>query len=161
MRRILPAFLACILFAAAANTAFGLSRADFDRVVDFSITLKDLAAAAEGRESLPSGKIVIINGTISDVNVISKDEASFRVRIELITGEWIGTEDVKSYTCYVDFAGPEFFKTFPARPPRSVEPGIISINSRVIIVGRPIEVTKTPMGEKHVLVEGMFVRAVE
>ncbi|MGA2611901.1 MAG: hypothetical protein ABSG38_00425 [Spirochaetia bacterium] len=161
MRRILPAVLAGVLCAAAAHTAFGLSRADFERVVDFSITLKDLAAAADGRETLPAGKLVVINGTVSDVNVINKDEASFRVRIELITGEWIGTEDVKSYSCYVDFTGSEYFRIFPARPPRTPEPGTISINSRVIIVGRPLEVTKTPMGDKRILVEGMFVRAVE
>ncbi|HTP58464.1 MAG TPA: hypothetical protein VMM82_06060, partial [Spirochaetia bacterium] len=98
MRRILPTVITAILLvvAAAAPSAFSLTRADFDRVVDFSITLKDLAAVADGQASLPAGRIVILNGTVSDVNVISKDEGSFRVRIELITGEWIGTEDVKS-----------------------------------------------------------------
>jgi len=141
--------------------AFGLSRTDFDRVVDFSITLKDLAAVAEGRETLPSGRLVILNGTVSDVNVISKDEASFRVRIELIAGEWVGTEDVKSYACYVEFAGPEYFKIFPALPPRTAVAGTVVIDSRVIVIGRPVEVTKTPLGEKRVLVEGMFVRPVE
>jgi hypothetical protein len=156
MRRILPLF-----FFAAATAVFGLSRADFERVVDFSVTLKDLAAVADGRESLPSARIVILNGTVSDVDVISKEEGSFRVRIELITGEWIGTEEVKSYTCYVDFNGPEYFRTFPARPPKVLAPGTVAINSRVIVIGRPIEVTKTPMGEKRVLVEGMFVRTVE
>jgi hypothetical protein len=35
------------------------------------------------------------------------------------------------------------------------------IDSRVIVIGRPVEVTKTPLGEKRVLVEGMFVRPVE
>ncbi|MGO9413372.1 MAG: hypothetical protein ACLQCB_21815 [Spirochaetia bacterium] len=161
MRRILPAILSGLLLAAAVPAAFGLSRADFDRVVDFSVTLKDLSAVADGREPLPSGKLVILNGTVSDVNVISKDEGSFRVRIELITGEWIGTEDVKSYTCYVDFTGPEFFKIFPARPPRAAVPGTVVIDSRVIVIGRPVDVTKTPLGEKRVLVEGMFVRPVE
>jgi hypothetical protein len=153
--------MAAVLLAASAACATGLSRADFQRVVDFSITLKDLAAVADGHESLPTGKIVILNGTVSDVNVISKDEASFRVRIELITGEWIGTEDVKSYTCYVDFTGPEYFKIFPARQPRNPVPGTVVINSRVIVVGQPVAVTTTPMGEKRVLVQGMFVRTVE
>jgi hypothetical protein len=161
MRRILPAVMASILCVAAAHTAFGFSRTDFERVVDFSITLKDLSLAAEGQESLPSGKMVIINGTVSDLEVIDKEEASFRVRIELISGEWIGTEDVRSYTCYVDFAGPEYFKIFPLRPPKNPTLGAIAINSRVIVVGRPLKVTKTPMGENHFLVEGMFVRAVE
>jgi hypothetical protein len=161
VRRILPTVIAATLLAAAATAAFSLTRADFDRVVDFSITVKDLAAVAEGKESFPAGKLVILNGTVSDVNVISKDEATFRVRIELITGEWIGTEDVKSYTCYVDFNGPQYFKVFPARPPREPVPGTVVINSRVIVVGQPVQVVSTPLGEKRVLVQGMLVRPVE
>ena len=150
-----------MILVAAVPVAFGLTRADFERVVDFSITLKDLAAVADGQARLQSGKLVILSGTVSDVNVIGKDEASFRVRIELITGEWIGTEDVKSYACYVDFSGPEYFQVFPARPPRTPTPGIVAIDSRVIVIGRPAEVTKTPLGESRVVVEGMFVRTVE
>jgi len=158
MRRVLPAVL---LFVVASCVAFSLSRADFERVVDFSITLKDLAAVAEGRESLPSAKLVILNGTVSDVDVMNKEEASFRVRIELITGEWIGTQDVKSYSCYVDFTGLQYSAIFPVRPPKTAAPGTVVINSRVIVVGRPLAVTVTPLGEKRVLVEGMFVRTVE
>ncbi len=158
MRRILPAVMMSLVLTTAAHA---ISRADFERVVDFSITLKDLAAVAEGRESLPSGKMVIINGTVSDVDVVDQKEASFRVRIEVITGEWIGTEDVKSYSCYVDFTGPEYFKVFPARPPRNPVAGTIAINSRVIVVGRPVEVTRSPMGDKRVVVQGFFVRSVE
>ena len=161
MRRILPALLAGVLLAGAAQAALGISRSDFERVVDFSVTLKDLAAAANGQGSLPTGKIVVINGTVSDVNILDKAESSFRVRIELITGEWIGTEQVKSYTCYVDFSGPDFFKIFPPRPPRIPQPGVVAIDSRVIVVGRPQEVTKTPLGDKQVLLDGMFVRTVE
>lgn len=160
MRRTIAAVCA---FAAlcTALPALAISRGDFERVVDFSVTLKTLAAAADGRAGLPTGRVCVLNGTVSDVNVIDKDQSTFRVRIELITGEWIGTEDVKSYSCYVDFRGPEFFATFPARPPRNPPPGVIQINSRVIVIGRPVEVTATPLGEKRVLVEGMFVRPVE
>ena len=161
MRRILPVLLTSFALAAAGQTAAALSRADFERIVDFSVTLKDLAAASDGTARLPDGRFVVLNGTVSDVNVIDKEQASFRVRIELITGEWIGTEDVKSYSCYVDFSGPEFFKVFPVRPPRTPGEGTVVIDSRVIVVGRPVEVTKTPLGEKRVLVQGIFVRTVE
>lgn len=161
MRRIVPVLLTSVALAAAAQAASALSRADFERIADFSVTLKDLAAVADGTARMPDGRFVVLNGTVSDVNVIEKEQASFRVRIELITGEWIGTDDVKSYSCYVDFSGPEFFKIFPARPPRAPVAGTVVINSRVIVVGRPLEVTNTPLGEKRVLVQGLFVRAVE
>jgi hypothetical protein len=161
MRRIFPPLLVSLFLAAAGQAVYGFSRADFDRVVDFSVTLKDLAAVADGTENLPAGRFVVLDGTVSDVDVIDKQEASFRVRIELISGEWIGTEDVKSYSCYVDFSGPAFFKVFPARPPANPVAGTVVINSRVIVVGRPVDVTRTPLGEKRVLVQGIFVRAVE
>jgi len=160
MRKILPALLAFAALSGALPAA-AISRADFDRVVDFSVTLKDLAAAADGTGRLPTGRLCVLSGTVSDVDISSKEEATFRVRIELITGEWIGTEDVRSYSCYVDFSGPEFFKIFPARPPRSPVPGTVVINSRVIVVGRALDITRTPQGEKRVRVEGMFVRPVE
>ncbi|HVO38548.1 MAG TPA: hypothetical protein VMV03_05910 [Spirochaetia bacterium] len=160
MRRILPAVLALAALIGVLPAA-AISRADFDRVVDFSITLKDLAAAADGSGRLPAGRLCVLNGTVSDVEIVSRDEATFRVRIELITGEWIGTEDVRSYSCYVEFSGPEFFKVFPPRPPRTPVPGTVVINSRVIVVGRPLDITKTPQGENRVRVEGMLVRTVE
>jgi hypothetical protein len=160
MRRTLPALASVLLLLGSANLP-ALSRADFDRIVDFSTTLKDLAAAADGREALPAGRVLVLSGTVSDVNIVSKDEASFRVRIELITGEWIGLDDVKSYACYVEFSGPEYFKVFPARPPRTATPGIVSLNSRVVLVGGAQNVVSTPLGEKRVLVQGMHIRVIE
>ena len=56
------------------------------------------------------------------MNILNKEQATFKVRIELITGEWIGLDDVKSYACYIDFTGPEFFKVFPAAPARPPRP---------------------------------------
>ena len=161
MRRSVRVVLACVLLASAAALAPALSRVDFDSVVDFSLTLKNLADAAEGKAPFPSGKLLVLDGTVSDVNVISKDEATFKVRIELITGEWIGMEDVKSYSCYVDFTGSDFFKVFPARPPRSATRDVVQLNSRVVIVGRPLDITTTHQGEKRVLVEGLYVRTIE
>jgi hypothetical protein len=157
MRRSLPALL--LLLCSAFLPA--LSRADFDTVVDFSVTLKNLAAVAEGTERLPAGRALLLSGTVSDVSVLSKDEATFKVRIELIMGEWIGVDDVKSYACYVEFSGPEWFRIFPARAPRNAPPGVISLNARVVVVGSAIEVVTTPLGEKRVLVKGMHIRIIE
>jgi hypothetical protein len=159
MRRSLPLLASLLLLCSAHLPA--ISRADFDRVVDFSVTLKNLAAVADGREQLPAGKVLLLSGTVSDVNILNKDEATFKVRIELITGEWIGLDDVKSYACYIDFSGPEFFKVFPARQARTAAPGTISLNSRVVVIGSAVDVTGTPLGEKRVLVQGMHIRMIE
>jgi len=154
------AMVACLLLLAGAYLP-ALSRADLERIIDFSVTLKSLATAAEQGSSLPEGKTVLLSGTVSDVNILSKDEAGFKVRIELITGEWIGLDDVKAYTCYVEFTGGEYFRLFPARPPKEANRQLITLNSRVIVLGRVVGLTTTPLGAKRVLVDGAYIRSIE
>jgi hypothetical protein len=153
--------LACVLLLVCSSILPALSRADIERVLDFSVTLKTLAAAADGKAPLPSGKMLLLSGTVSDISILSKDEGSFRVRVELINGEWVGLEDVKAYACYVEFAGPEFFKVFPARPPRTATPGVVVLDSRVVVIGAAQDVTATPLGEKRVRVQGAYIRVIE
>jgi len=152
---------ACVLLLACSSVLPALSRADFDRAVDFSVTLKTLAAVAEGSAPLPGAKMLVLTGTVSDVTILDKEQATFRVRIELIAGEWIGLEDVKSYACYVEFAGPEFFALFPARAPRSPTRGVVTLDTRVMVVGVARDVTETALGEKRVRVQGAYVRVIE
>jgi hypothetical protein len=129
--------------------------------VDFSITLKDLAAAAAGEKPLPQGRLFLLDGTVTGITFLDKEEASFRVRTELMSGEWVGLEDVKSYTCVVTFSGPGWFRLFPARPPRNPPPGLVVPNSRVIIVARPLEIATEPGGRKVVSLEGLALRVLQ
>ncbi len=114
-----------LLLIGPALLAGALSRAELDRVIDFSVTLKSLAVAVQDGSPLPQGKTVLLSGTVSDVNVVNKDPADFRVRLELITGEWIGLDDVKAYTCYVDFAGADYCASHsrPSSPGGQSRPG--------------------------------------
>ncbi len=150
-----------VLLVAAASLLPGASKADFDRVVDFSVTLKTLSQAADGTVPLPDSRMVLLSGTVSSVTILDKEEPSFKARIELITGEWIGTEDVKAYTCYVDFSGRGFFSTFPSRPPAQPQPGVVVQNLRVLVVARAVSIVTTPLGEKRVLLEGAYIRPIE
>jgi hypothetical protein len=160
MRRSV-AVLVSLLLLAVSSILPALSRADLERVIDFSVTLKSLATAADNGAPIPAGRTVLLSGTVSDVNIVNKDPGSFKVRIELITGEWIGTEDVKAYSCYVEFTGPEYVKVFPARAPRTASRDVISLNSRVLVLGRVVEVSATPLGAKRVLVDGAYIRSIE
>ena len=153
--------LACILLVFVPALLPALSRADLERVIDLSVTLKTLASAAEAGAPIPAGRTVLLSGTVSDVNILNKDPAGFRVRIELITGEWIGLEDVKSYSCYVDFTGAEYVKVFPARAPREANHDLVMLNSRVLVVGRVVGVGATPLGAVRVLVDGAYIRTIE
>jgi hypothetical protein len=160
MRRFITV-VACILLLGGPALLPALSRADLDRVIDFSVTLKGLSTAADSGAPIPKGKTVLLTGTVSDVNIISKEQAGFKVRIELITGEWIGLDEVKSYYCYVEFAGAEYFKMFPARPPRTANRDLVALNSRVLVAGRIVEVAATPLGARRVLVDGAYIRTIE
>jgi hypothetical protein len=161
MRRspVRPLLVTLALFSSAVALP-AASRADFDRVVDFSVTLKTLAAAADGTEPMPAGRMLVLSGTVSAVTIVNKEEATFRVRIEIITGEWVGLEDVKSYASFVDYAGQEFFAVFPARAPAKPGPDIVVQGSRVLVVARAAGVTTTPLGEKRTLLEGAYIRAI-
>jgi hypothetical protein len=150
---------ACLLLTAAFAPA--IARSDFDRVVDFSVSLKTVAAAAGGQAALPGGKLFVLDGTVSDVSILDKEQGSFRARIELISGEWIGTEDVKSYSCWIEFSGPAFFKSFPARAPKDPTPDMVFLNSRLLVVARAIGVTTSHQGEKRMLMEGLYARTIK
>jgi hypothetical protein len=150
---------ACLLLAATFAPA--ATRGDFDAVVDFSVSLKTLAAAAAGEAALPAGRFFILEGTVSDLTVLDKEEGSFRARIELISGEWIGMEDVKSYTCLVDFSGPAFVEAFPARAPREPGPGVVVLNSRLLVVARPVGSVASPQGGRRILLEGVHFRLLK
>jgi len=149
---------ACLLAAAAYAPA--ATRGDFDAVVDFSVSLKSLAAAAAGEAVLPPGRLFILEGIVSELTVLDKEAGSFRARIELISGEWIGTEEVKSYTCLVDFSGPAYAAFFPARPPRDPGPGVVVLNARLLVVARPVGSVAGPQGGRRILLEGVHYRVL-
>jgi len=149
----------CLLLAAALAPA--ATRSDFDSVVDFSVSLKTVAAAVAGGAPLPTGRLFVLDGTVADLTVLDKERGSFRARIELISGEWIGTEDVKSYACLVEFSGPGFFKSFPARAPKEPAADMVFLNSRLLVVARPIGLTTSHQGEKRMLLEGLYIRVIK
>lgn len=155
-RLVVIAFL--LLAAALAPAA---TRSDFDSVVDFGVSLKTVAAAAAGGPALPAGKLFVLDGIVSELTVLDREEASFRARIELLAGEWMGTEDVKSYACYVEFTGPAFAGSFPPRPPQNPDPGMAFLNSHLLVVVRAAGTTTTPQGERRLLMEGLYIRAIQ
>jgi hypothetical protein len=148
LTRLCAAF---VVVCAAVPLASAVGRADFDAVVDFSVTMKTVAAAAESGARLPAGRLFILDGTVSEITVLTKDPADFKVRIRLLSGEWIGLEDVKSYSCYVTFSGAEYSGMFPAKIPT---------NSRIIVLVRVIEATASPLGEKLMSMEGLALRVL-
>jgi hypothetical protein len=154
--RLTPvALLALCLLAprAAAQT-----RAEFDRIVDFSISLKTLSDAAAGRVALPSGRLVLIEGTVGEMVVLDDRPSSWTVRVELVAGEWIGADEVRGYRCWVTFSGRAFLDAFPGEVPEEPTEAYVPPRARVLVLGRPVGPVRTPLGDRVMSVEGLAVR---
>lgn len=156
MRNKLGWILAIALVLASPLYAF--DRQDFDRVVDFSVTIKTLAGLAEA--GALSGRLLLLDGTVASMQFLEAGESSFAVELELAGGEWIGTEDVKIYLCRVRFRGQEYARRFPRRAPRAPGPGEIVVNDRILVVARLAGRAKAEDGTPLWVLEGLHVRAL-
>jgi hypothetical protein len=155
LRRTACALLACGLLGPLVHAQ---TRTAFDRIVDFSVTLKTVSAAAAGAAVLPADRLLLLEGSISEIVVLDDRPQSWKVRVELMAGEWIGIDEVRGYRCWITFAGPAYAEVFPAEGPEEPTPGYIPAHSRVLVLARAIAPEVTPLGEKVMLLEGLAVR---
>ena len=152
---------ACAAVLICASSAYAATRAELSGVIDFSVTMRRVAEAAEGRAALPPGKFFILVGTVTEVTPLSKEEGDFSVRVRLLAGEWFGNTEVKGYSCYVTFTGSAFKALFPARVSADSPADAIAVNTRVLTVARWTGTTLSPTGEKIAQLEGVEVRAIQ
>jgi hypothetical protein len=154
MRNYPCRILALALLLASPLHAF--DRQDFDRIADFSVTIKTLAGLSEpGRLS---SRLLLLDGTVASLQFLDPEEASFAVELELAGGEWIGTEEVKIYLCRVRFRGPEYFRLFPRRAPRDPGPAQIVPNDRILVLARLAGRAAGEDGAALWVLEGLAVR---
>jgi len=135
-------------------------RRDFDRVADFSVTLKSLAGLSESQARRLGGRLLVLDGTVAYLQFLDPEQASFAVELELVGGEWVGTEDVKIYRCRVRFNGPEFFRRFPRRTPRDPTPEQIVLDDHLLVVARLAGRTTAEDGTPVWVLEGLHARGL-
>ena len=143
-----------------APAAFSIDAGDFDAVADFSVTIKTLSQLDEATAAAYGlmDRFLLLDGTVTNKLVLDSNEESYLVQVELVSGEWIGLEEVRSYRCLVLFSGPEFARVFPRRAPRDAGPRVITPNDRVLLVARLLEPVVLE-GEQSVWVlEGVYAR---
>jgi hypothetical protein len=156
LRRTVCALLACGFLAPLASAQ---NRAAFDKIVDFSVTLKTVSAAAAGEAVLPANRLLLLEGSISEIVVLDDRPDTWKVRVELMAGEWIGVDEVRGYRCWVTFAGPGYADVFPAEVPDEPSPDYLPLHARVLVLARALASAVTPLGEKVMTVEGLAIRA--
>ena len=153
-------FFSLILLLGGAGESSALGRESFDRIVDFSVTIKTLSQMPPAQEAdfLKSGKLFLLNGTVTGILFVNPDEEGFSVRVELVSGEWLGLEEVKSYRCTVSFKGKEYFGFFPRRLPQNPTADMIAVNDRILVVARALQRASGEKGEPAWLLEGFHIR---
>jgi hypothetical protein len=157
MKRAIGAVLFLVLWAPAA---FSIDAGDFDAVADFSVTIKTLnqldeaAATAYGLMD----RFLLLDGTVTNILILDANEENYLVQLELVSGEWIGLDEVRSYSCWVLFSGPRFAGVFPARVPRDPPPGVIATNDQILIVAIPLQTVEIAEGETAWVLEGIYAR---
>ena len=161
MRRLTFFLLFLSVFFTIQN-AGALTKTDFDSVVDFSVTLRELSYAlkADASVKINPEKFIVVYGTVSSVSFLNRKKDTYKVRLELVSGEWIGLEDVKSYRVYVDFEGPDYYRVIPARRPKTIGSEVVVKDSRVLIIAKIVKPIEIPLSGKYWLLKGVYIRKI-
>lgn len=138
MRRF--ALLVLLIVLASAGLPAQQSFQELSVLLDLEATLKAVNNDAELLDNLISdGRMVLFTGTVASRVLISGEDEEFLGELELIDGEWYGTEAVAMYKAYLRLEGPAFAGTIPARRSREKSPNEIETNTNFIVIGELIE----------------------
>lgn len=78
----------------------------------------------------------------------------------IVAGEWIGTEEVKSYSCLVRFSGSESFKVFYRRRESEASAVMIPENTQVLAVVAPVSPVELENSTQW-LTDVLYVRRID
>lgn len=156
------AIVTAVLLTALIPVVFSIDIGEFDAVADFSVTIKALNQLDEAtaRAYGLMERFLLLDGTVTNILVLDSNKESYLVQIELVSGEWIGLDEVRSYSCWVLFSGPRFADVFPARVPRNPPPGIVKANDPILIVAIPLQTVEIAPGEMAWVLEGIHLRSL-
>jgi len=157
MQRKISFILLFLAFLLCHQSLPAYSKSDFDKIVEFSTSLNNLEQSA----FLENGKLLLLNGTVSNLQFLDKKRDSFKVMVEMVAGEWIGLEEVRSYHCFVLFAGEEFFSVFPNRKPKNPSSEMIFLNDRILLLAKASPSTEEMREQGIWLLEGLHVRHLQ
>ena len=125
-------FMPAVLILLVSAAAWGQS---FDSVVDFSFELSSFDDPAAVEKVIEDGRIVILEGLMGDTVIENRDEGAL-VWVTLVGGAWIGTDEVRSYSCQILFEGDRWIDAFPGVKPREPSESYVPQGSRLLVAGR-------------------------
>ena len=146
-----------ILLSVSAQVATNL-----ETQINFDLSLKDIVLLVEAGNSseIDMNQYIILEGVVSSREVLYTDEENFVGMLELSYGEWQGLENVAMYQCFVQLQGLEFATMIPVRRSRTPNPAEISLNTRILVLGRYLGYSEDEEGKKYPVIEGLKVRKI-
>jgi hypothetical protein len=123
------------------------------KVLDVSLDLKGIVRLVESPHFHPSTykKYVLFDGSISAITILASDPEQFTAELEVVNGEWEGTEQIHLYRAFVYVQGPEY---------ASVLSSTIQLNDAVIIVGSIEEVYTDEQGNRYPILLAVAIRKI-
>ena len=106
----------------------------FESLVDFNLELSSLSDPDVVQRAVEDGRVVILEGLMGDTALDESEEEG--VLLTLIGGAWIGTSEVRSFSCRVLFKGNKWLDIFPADRPENPVTGYVPPGSRLLIAAR-------------------------
>jgi hypothetical protein len=159
--RKLHAF-ATVALLLAAGVSHAVDRAEFDAIVAFDESLKSLALSVRETGEPPVGeRVVVLDGVVASVEVLSSEEGEFRARVELVRGEWRGLEQIVLYKAYVDLTGPRFRGRIATGRRDGSSPDQIRTDEPALVVGRVSDVIPDADGTPVPVIEGFYLRPLQ
>ncbi|MCX7023603.1 MAG: hypothetical protein NT080_03165 [Spirochaetes bacterium] len=144
--------VACLVALAGAAPAQSAS-VSFDALVDFDTTIKEFSLAVETGTAPKADRFVLLVGTVGSVFKNPGGVSSYSV--ELITGEWIGTAEVRTYRLFLEYSGEDFSSYFDRKS------GLAKPGSRILAVGRFSKIGPGPDGTAVAWLKGFKVKVVD
>jgi len=150
-------FLFFILFSLSAQI-----NNDADTMINFDLTLKNIVQMVESGNSndIDMDKYIILDGIVSDREVLASDKENFVGILEISYGEWEGLENVAIYKCLIQLQGLEFASMIPARRSRTPNPEEITLNTHLLIMGKYLGYSENDDGGKIPVIEGYKLRKI-
>jgi hypothetical protein len=122
----------------------------FDAIVNFESTIKDFHVAMESGRQIAEKRFVLLTGTVGSI-VEGKGERP-QYTVELVSGEWISTDDVRSYHVAIRFEGEDYAQFFD-RKTGTIKPG-----DRLIVVAQNTGTQEDFDNEKIAVLTGFRIR---
>lgn len=121
------------------------------RILDLSLDLKGVVELVRRPNFNPASfrKFVLVDGSIAGITVLEQNPANFTAELELVQGEWIGTEEVKLYRAYVYVQGPSF---------ASLLSSTIKTNDYVWVIGSLEEIYTDDAGVRYPVILALSIR---